>query len=302
MSLFNYIPGLAEAKALTHLVFNDKEGAKRTMETFNTKTPIVSHLNAGGAKVLGDDKRAQEFWDGGNSSLNAIPVVGHVKGLGHYLLFDVEGGNKAVVNATNTTLNIADGIPAVGHGKGLIHYALGDVKRGNKAMKAATRTTAVMGAGAAGFLAAGPAGAIAGGVAAGAEWDLVNAVVTDKKEVDGLAQIIENPTNVDSYFIATQRFIGDGFAGHCGGKIAENITAGSSAEKLATDNPTAKISNPKYQQKLDVMMEQKDVPIKVKADTLGWYYDKGLITYNQVARAMKAMDYHNPWRFNRKFR
>jgi hypothetical protein len=59
----------------SHLVFNDKEGAERTMETFHTKTPIVSHLVAGIAKVAGDDEFAKKCWDGGNSSLNALPVV-----------------------------------------------------------------------------------------------------------------------------------------------------------------------------------------------------------------------------------
>ena len=165
MSFLNYIPGVAHVKALTHLICNDKEGAERTMETFHTKTPIVSHLVAGIAKVAGDDETAKKCWDGGNSSLNALPVVGHVKGLGHYAVGDADGGNKAMVGATSTTLNIADGIPVVGHAKGIVHYACGDVKGGNKAMKAATRTTAVMGAGAGGFLVAGPAGAVASGVA-----------------------------------------------------------------------------------------------------------------------------------------
>ena len=138
MSLLNYIPGVAHVKALTHLVFNDKEGAEQTMETFHTKTPIVAHMVAGIAKGAGDDKLAQKCWDGGNSSINALPVAGHVKGLCHYAILDVEGGNKAMVDATQTTLNIADGVPVVGHAKGVVHYVCGDVEGGNKAMKAAT--------------------------------------------------------------------------------------------------------------------------------------------------------------------
>ena len=85
MALFNYIPGVAHIKAGIHLICNDKEGAAHTMETFHTKTPIVSHLVAGIAKVAGDDELAKKAWDGGNSSLNALPVVGHVKGIGHYV-------------------------------------------------------------------------------------------------------------------------------------------------------------------------------------------------------------------------
>lgn len=311
MSILNYIPVVAHVKALTHLICNDKEGAERTLETFHTKTPIVAHVVAGIAKLGGDDKMAEKCWDGGNSSLNALPVVGHVKGLGHYICLDIEGGNKAMVDATSTTLNIADGIPVVGHAKGVIHYVCRDVDGGNKAMKAATRTTAVMGAGAGGFLIGGPLGAVSSGVSAGAGWDTINASVTDWKEVNGLAKIIENPTSVDSYFDAGLSFVGDGMAGYSGGKIAKEVVrrvgnkaAGGSAspaapageaeiaaaQQLVEDYDAGKITFKEYQQKWDAMKP------KVNADQLQSYYDNGVITereYNQSMKEMAAADGKN---------
>jgi hypothetical protein len=107
-----------------------------------------------------------------------------------------------MVNATSTSLKMADGMPVVGHAKVIVHYVCGDVQGGNKVMKAATRSAVVEAAGAGGFIVGGPVGAVAGGVGAGAEWDLVVAAATDGKEVNGIAKIIENPKSVDSYFDA----------------------------------------------------------------------------------------------------
>ncbi|KAK4015683.1 hypothetical protein OUZ56_030657 [Daphnia magna] len=323
MSILNYIPGVAHVKALTQLICKDEEGALRTLETFHTKTPIVAHVIAGITKLAGEDKIAEKFWDGGNSSLNALPVVGHVKGLGHYIFLDIEGGDKAMVDATSTTLNIADGIPVVGHAKGAIHYVCGDVEGGNKAMKAATRTTAVMGAGAGGFLIGGPLGAVSSGVSAGAGWDTINASVTDWKEVNGLAKIIENPTSVDSYFDAGLSFVGDGMAGYSGGKIAKEVVrrvgnkaAGGSAspaapakehpphqhppgeaeiaaaQQLVEDLDAGKITFEEYQQKWDAMKPKggfDNAPVKVNADQLQSYYDNGIINKRQYNQATKEM-------------
>ncbi|KAI9550557.1 hypothetical protein GHT06_005059 [Daphnia sinensis] len=318
MSFLNYIPGVAQAKANIHLIFNDKEGAARTLETYRTKTPIVAHLNAGIAKLFGDDETAKKCWDGGNSSLNALPVVGHVKGVGHYICGDIDGGDKAMVNATRTTLNMADGIPVVGHAKGVVHYVCGDVDGGNKAMKAATRTTAVMGAGAGGFLIAGPAGAVAGAVGVGANWDVIDAAVTDGEEINGIAEIIDNPKNVDAYFNAVLRTVCDGMAGYNGGKIAKDVVrrvgnkapggnAGAAAaageaeaaaaQQLFEDLDAGKITYNEYQQKWNAMKPKgglDNVPVKVNKDQF-WkrstHYDKGSMTkkqYNQAKEEIAA--------------
>ena len=90
MSFFNLIPGVAHIKAAIHLICDDEEGASRTMRDFHTKTPIVAQLTAGVAKLAGDAEFAKEGCGvGGSKSLNALPVVGHAKGLVHYTVGDI---------------------------------------------------------------------------------------------------------------------------------------------------------------------------------------------------------------------
>jgi hypothetical protein len=36
---------------------------------------------------------------------------------------------------------VADGVPVVGHVKGVVHYVAGDTEGGDKAMRSATRST-----------------------------------------------------------------------------------------------------------------------------------------------------------------
>ena len=227
MSWLDMVPGVAHAKAVVQYAVGDKKGADRTMERFTTQTPIVSHVTAGVAKLCGDDKLANQCWNGGNNSLNALPVVGHAKGLTQYAIGDKEGGNRAMKDATSTTFGIMDSTPAVGHVKGVIHYAIGDTEGGDRAMLSATRTTVVMGAGAAGFVVGGPVLAAGAGAAAGTEWDLGVAIATNGKQSNGICKVIENPTKVDAYFDYGATLVGDGMTGYAGGKIAERITQAS---------------------------------------------------------------------------
>ena len=67
--------------------------------------------------------------------------------------------------------DIVDAIPVVGHVKGVVHYACGDQAGGDKAMVASSRSTCVAGGAAGGFLVGGPVGAVAGGMAGGAARD-----------------------------------------------------------------------------------------------------------------------------------
>ncbi|CAF0961517.1 unnamed protein product [Adineta ricciae] len=235
MSLLDFIPGVSQVKSLVHLAAGDEEGAKRTQDRFFTKTPIVAHCTAGVAKVCGDHATAKQCWEGGNSSLNSLPVVGHTKGLLHYAVGDVKNGNKAMEMATSTSLNMMDSVPVVGHAKAVVHYALDDKEGGDRAMVSATRTTAVTAAGALGFVIAGPPGAALLGIDAGVGYDCATMAVTDGKQVNGICQIIEKPTDVDSYFNAGMSVVGDGLTGYAGGKVAERYMKApeiSTAENL----------------------------------------------------------------------
>ncbi len=120
--------------------------------------------------------------------------------------------------------NLLNSIPVVGHAKGVLHYVCGDDEGGDKAILAATRGAAVVGAGAVGAL-AGPVGAIAAGAAAGAVYDTGAAIVTDGKQVAGIVKIFENPGEIGAWVGAGVDLVGDGLAGMGGGGggIIENF-------------------------------------------------------------------------------
>ena len=75
---------------------------------------------------------------------------------------------------------VTSAIPVVGHVKGAALCALGRTETGKEAMGKATRSSVVMGAGIGGFVAAGPVGAAASGIAAGAGYDSVHWRVSGK--------------------------------------------------------------------------------------------------------------------------
>lgn len=72
---------------------------------------------------------------------------------------------------------VVNAIPVVGHVKGVYHYANGEKDAGDNAMKAASRTVGVIGGGIVGGLVGGPAGAVAGGIYGGALTDCVTTAV-----------------------------------------------------------------------------------------------------------------------------
>lgn len=148
---------------------------------------------------------------------------------------DVDGALETQKKCGKALLRTADGIPVVGHAKGVIHYVCGDKEGGDKAMLSASRTTGVMSVGAVGFLVGGPAGAVAGGVAGGAAFDtyttVVDSVVNDEYRPNGyyaaIGNIVKNP-NAGDIFDTCFIPVGDGLAGYSGGRLV-NRFAGSDA-------------------------------------------------------------------------
>ncbi len=108
--------------------------------------------------------------------------------------------------------NLLDSLPVVGHVKGVIHYVCDDKEGGDRAMRLATRSAAVLGAATAGAL-GGPVGAIAAGAAAGACYDTGTAIVTDGRHVSGVAKILEKPGEISSWVGAGIDVVGDGCCG-----------------------------------------------------------------------------------------
>ncbi|CAH2075087.1 unnamed protein product, partial [Iphiclides podalirius] len=91
---------------------------------------------------------------------------------------------------------VVDAVPGVGHVKGVLHYAVGDVDGGNKAMYQATRSSLVLAGGAVGAI-GGPAGALAGASGAGLLTDTICSVATKQPQgvVEGLSDVASDFLN-----------------------------------------------------------------------------------------------------------
>ena len=139
--------------------------AKKFMDT------NVRHVGelAGGVVAVAGCAVASGVCLGLNDSLNQA-VISTAKYTGRT-------GCTAAKKLGSTLNDTADAVPVVGHVKGVIHYAVGDHEGGHQAMKASSRTVGVLGGGAAGFLVGGPVGAVAGGVVGGATMDGVTTAI-----------------------------------------------------------------------------------------------------------------------------
>lgn len=143
-------------------------------------------------------------------------------------------GRRAAIKVGGTLNDATDSIPVVGHVKGGIHYAFGDKNGGDQAMKLSSRTVGVLGGGAAGFLVAGPVGAVAGGIAGGAALDgittVIDSAVHDEYRPAGQVAAWTSAANGKS----TEEVIGgivgivvtpvmDGIGGYAAGKMMNKI-------------------------------------------------------------------------------
>jgi hypothetical protein len=188
---------VAPVKATCQAIAGNTDAAAETFAEMMETTPILSHGMALIAKIDGNDAVAKKFWDSGNSAtssmINAIPVVGHAKGVVHNICGDHEGAKDAYL--------------------------------------AATRTSTVLGAGAGGFLLAGPVGAVGAGLNAGVAWDAGTLIATNGKKANGVYKIVEtidkDPTDFWGYVDGSLGMINDGMTGYSGGKMAERVARAS---------------------------------------------------------------------------
>ncbi|KAM9306728.1 uncharacterized protein KZ484_000120 [Pholidichthys leucotaenia] len=187
------IPVLSQVKSLVQVVCGDTEGAAKTQKNFVRKCPVVSQTVALGALIAGDEDEAEEIFKEG------LETIG----------------------------DFVDGTPVVGHVKGAIHYACGDKTGGDKAMKSASRTTGAMAGGVGGFIVAGPAGAVFGGIEGATVMDVVTTVVdsavhNEARPAGYIAQIegiIENPKDPGQWFDLAATPVFDGLAGYGAGEV-----------------------------------------------------------------------------------
>ncbi len=135
-------------------------------------------------------------------------------------------------------------LPVVGHIKGVIHYLDNDKEAGNRAMLAASRTSAVIGAGAVGIV-GGPvlAGVFAAEVGAG--FDIVTAIASNGKHVNGIMKVAENPKDPKAYLAAVVDTAGDALTGGAAGAAAKGIAkagAGQVAKQVVRKTANAGVN------------------------------------------------------------
>lgn len=102
----DWIPVLSQVKSLVQVISGDAEGAQQTQENFLKQCPIVSQGTSLVQAISGDEKGAREtqmaFLNTVSGVANGIPVVGHAKGVVHYVCGDKEGGDQAMKSSSRT--------------------------------------------------------------------------------------------------------------------------------------------------------------------------------------------------------
>lgn len=141
-------------KAGFQVLCDDEDGARETMDKFTKTNPLVMPVRLGVELVSGNTDDAED----------TLKTFG------------------------NSVGNMACATPVLGHTIAAGYSLAGKEEKAERIFKQATRTTVVAGAGIIGS-AAGPAGAAALAVAAGTEWDLIDAA--RGKGTNGVAKLIE---------------------------------------------------------------------------------------------------------------
>ncbi|KAF2356990.1 hypothetical protein FHG87_012252 [Trinorchestia longiramus] len=187
------IPLFSQAKSFVQWICNDSEGAKQTQINFSQQCPVVSQMRSAVESVKGDNRAALET-------------------------------QKQFGRFVGCVLN---GIPIVGHAKGTVHYVLGDEEGGGAAMKAASHTSGVIGGAVVGFLAAGPVGAVAGGVGGGVAMDstitATDSAINKTFKPYGLFEPLSDPKNAGKWCDAAGGVVFDGLIGKSTGKVVQQI-------------------------------------------------------------------------------
>ena len=151
----DWIPGISQLKSGFQLICGNPKGAWETQKNFVKKCPGVSHVVGGVVYTVGaiaDDDEAKNY------------------------------GKEALIGGTRTLSDVADGFPLLGHLKGGIHHLVGDEEGGNRALISATRSSVVMTSGAVGFVVGGPVGAICAGAGSGVTFDGVHTLSEANKD------------------------------------------------------------------------------------------------------------------------
>jgi len=105
---------VSQIKSIVQLLFGQTSQALDTQINFVDSTPILSQLKSLYEAFGQDDwvkaaKTQEKFLIVTSATIDGIPLVGHVKGLGHYFIGDAKRGHQAMKRADRTTVVVLCG-------------------------------------------------------------------------------------------------------------------------------------------------------------------------------------------------
>eukprot|EP01084_Bolivina_argentea_P157541 274519_1 len=105
------IPIISQIKSLLQLLFGQSNRALETQINFIDATPLLSQLKSLyelfiNVSPIQAYQTQKKFLIITNATIESIPVIGHIKGLGHYLIGDINRGNIAMKRSSRTTVVI----------------------------------------------------------------------------------------------------------------------------------------------------------------------------------------------------
>ena len=104
------IPIVSQIKSIVQLLFGEKEQAYQTQVNFIDSTAVLSQLKSA-YQVYNRDffdaiRTQRRFLIVTSATFDNIPIIGHIKGVGHYAIGHIEEGNNAMIDSTRSTVVI----------------------------------------------------------------------------------------------------------------------------------------------------------------------------------------------------
>ena len=108
------LPVISQIKSILQLLFGQTNEALETQVNFVDATPLLSQLKSLYEVFVKEDlitaiETQRKFLITTNATIDGIPLVGHIKGLGHYVIGDFNGGHNAMKRSSRTTVVILSG-------------------------------------------------------------------------------------------------------------------------------------------------------------------------------------------------
>lgn len=101
------VPGVSQVKSLVQAAEGDMEAALATQQNFSRRCPVVAQIRSAVEALNGNQASAaatqREFLQNASRTLDRVPVVGHMKAVGHAAFGDEARGEEAVLAANATT-------------------------------------------------------------------------------------------------------------------------------------------------------------------------------------------------------